>query len=307
MSAADGHWAEQPERGSLALMRLTVWAARRLGRRAIAPVVWLVVLYFYVSGARARRAIAAYQRRLTQAGGLAAPLPRTLPVYRQYLAFAHAILDKFDAWRGRITPASLDIADPDGLHAQMGRGRGQILVGSHLGNIEICRALAQQAGTLKLNVLVHDKHAARFNRLLGEAGGGLRMIQVSELDAGVMLDLAERLERGEWLAIAGDRVPLRGDRTTPVQFLGDTALLPQGPWLLAGLLGCPVNLLFCTRHGARYRVSLERLRERVQWTRATRPARIAELAQGYADRLAAHCRQAPLQWFNFYPFWKDDA
>ncbi len=45
MSAADGHWAEQPERGSLALMRLTVWAARRLGRRAIAPVVWLVVLY----------------------------------------------------------------------------------------------------------------------------------------------------------------------------------------------------------------------------------------------------------------------
>ncbi|MEN4922894.1 glycosyl transferase [Achromobacter spanius] len=307
MNAPESHWAGQRERGSPALMRLTAWAARKLGRRAVAPVVWLVVLYFYAFGGRARRAIAQYQRRLAGSGALAAPLPRAFPVYRQYLAFARAMLDKLDVWQGKITMANLDIADPDGLHAQMGHGRGQILIGSHLGNIEICRALAEQTGALRLNVLVHSKHAAHFNRLLSEAGGGLRMIQVSELDAPVMLDLAQRLERGEWLAIAGDRVPLRGDRTTPVNFLGAAALLPQGPWLLAGLLRCPVNLLFCTRHGARYRVSMERLSDGIEWTRATRQARIADWTQRYADRLAAQCRLAPLQWFNFYPFWKDDA
>lgn len=307
MNAADQHWAGQAERGSPALMRLTAWAARRLGRRVVAPVVWLVVLYFFVFGGRARRAIALYQRRVARSGQLAAPLPRVFPVYRQYLAFADAMLDKLDVWQGRITTARLDIADPDRLHAQMGHGRGQILVGSHLGNIEICRALAQQAGALRLNVLVHNKHAVHFNRLVSEAGGGLRMIQVSELDAPAMLDLAQRLDRGEWLAIAGDRVPLQGDRTTPVNFLGATALLPQGPWLLAGLLRCPVNLLFCTRDGTRYRVSMERLSDGIEWTRSTRQARIAEWAQRYADRLAAHCRLAPLQWFNFYPFWKDDA
>lgn len=307
MNASDRHWAGQPERGSATLMRLTAWTARTLGRRVVAPVVWTVVLYFYVCGGRARRSIAAYQRRLVQSGPLAAPLPRHMPVYRQYLAFAHAILDKLDAWQGKIPMSSLDIADADGLHAQMGSNRGQILVGSHLGNLEVCRALAQQNGTLRLNVLVHDKHAVHFSRLLREAGGGLRMIQVSELDAPAMLDLAQRLDRGEWLAIAGDRVPLHGERCTPVDFLGATALLPQGPWLLAGLLRCPVNLLFCTRHGARYRVAMERLCDGIEWTRATRQARIAELAQRYADRLAAHCRMAPLQWFNFYPFWKDDA
>jgi predicted LPLAT superfamily acyltransferase len=307
MNVADRHWADQPERGSPALMRLTAWAARTLGRRLVAPVVWLVVLYFYVFGARARRAIAAYQRRLARSGDMPVPLPRSMPVYRQYLAFAHAILDKLDVWQGKITMASVDIADPDGLHGQMGAGRGQILVGSHLGNIEVCRALAERTGALKLNVLVHDKHAAHFGRLLNEAGGALRMIQVSELDAPAMLDLAQRLDRGEWLAIAGDRIPLQGDRTTSVDFLGAAAPFPQGPWLLAGLLRCPVNLLFCTRHGSRHRVAMERLSDGVEWTRATRQARIADLAQRYADRLAAHCRQAPLQWFNFYPFWKDDA
>ncbi|MCW0206262.1 MAG: glycosyl transferase [Achromobacter sp.] len=307
MSVIERHWADQPERGSLVLMRLTAWAARNLGRRLVAPLVWAVVLYFYVFGARARRAVAEYQRRLAQSGEMPVPLPRNLPVYRQYLAFADAILDKLDVWQGKITMASLDIADPDGLHGQMGTGRGQILVGSHLGNLEICRALAERTGALKLNVLVHDKHAAQFSRLLDEAGGALRMIQVSDLDAPAMLDLAQRLDRGEWLAIAGDRVPLQGDRTTPVDFLGATALFPQGPWLLAGLLRSPVNLLFCTRHGSRYRVAMERLSDGIEWTRATRQARIAGLAQRYADRLAAHCRLAPLQWFNFYPFWKDDA
>ncbi|CUJ55036.1 LpxL/LpxP family acyltransferase [Achromobacter xylosoxidans] len=307
MTAADPHWAGQRERGNPALLRLTAWAARRIGRRAVAPVIWLVVLYFYVFGPRARRAIGAYQRRLARGGALAAPLPTPFPVYRQYLAFAQALLDKLDVWQGRITLADLDIDDPDGLQAQMGVGRGQILVGSHLGNIEVCRALAEQSGRLHLNVLVHTRHAVNFGRLLEEAGGGLRMIQVSELDAGVMLDLAQRLERGEWLAIAGDRVPLKGDRSAQVELLGDAALLPQGPWLLAGLLRCPVNLLFCTRHGARHRMSMERLADAVEWTRATRQAEIARWAQRYADRLGAQCRQAPLQWFNFYPFWKDDA
>ena len=102
-------------------------------------------------------------------------------------------------------------------------------------------------------------------------------------------------------------MPLKGDRSTEVALLGEPALLPQGPWLLAGLLRCPVNLLFCTRQGARYRVSIARLSDAIEWSRATRQAQIALWTQRYADRLGAHCRQAPLQWFNFYPFWKDDA
>ncbi|HAB64830.1 MAG TPA: glycosyl transferase, partial [Pseudomonas sp.] len=37
-----GHWAQQRERGSPVLMRLTAWLARHLGRRAIAPLLRLI-------------------------------------------------------------------------------------------------------------------------------------------------------------------------------------------------------------------------------------------------------------------------
>jgi predicted LPLAT superfamily acyltransferase len=301
------HWASRAERGVPLLMRLTAWAARTFGRRTMRPLIGVIVFYFYCFGRSARRSIAAYQQRL-RAYGAAAALPARRPVYGQFLAFADAILDKLDAWQGRITRQDIDVRDPHGLHAQMNGARGQILVGSHLGNLEVCRALIERSGELRLNVLVHTRHAAAVNRLLEQAGASnLRLFQVGDLDAAAMLQLHERIEHGEWLAIAGDRVPVRGERTVDVAFLGAPARLPQGPWLLAGLLRCPVNLLFCTKIEGRYRVTLERLADSVTWTRGRRDDEVRHWAQRYADRLAEECREAPQQWFNFYPFWNDHA
>jgi len=158
-----------------------------------------------------------------------------------------------------------------------------------------------------MNVLVHTKHAEQFNRLLGEAGAShLRLIQVSELNPAVMLQLNQRLENGEWLAIAGDRVPLHGGRNVQVNFLGHPAAFPQGPWLLAGLLKCPVNLMFCLKQAGRYRVILEPFADAVHWRRSDREQVIADWTARYAERLGHYCLQAPHQWFNFYPFWKTD-
>jgi predicted LPLAT superfamily acyltransferase len=301
------HWADHRERGSFWLMRFTVAATRLLGRRLLAPLLYAIVLYFFATGRTARRSAHQYQAHLAAWSHQAALRPTSGSVFRQFMAFAESLLDKLDVWHGRIGLQHLEVDDPAGLRPQThsGVGRGQMLVGAHLGNLEVCRALAEMGKKARMNVLVHTKHAESFNRLLGEAGANhLRLIQVSELDPGVMLQLSECLERGEWLAIAGDRVPLHGARCSEVEFLGQPALLPQGPWLLAGLLQCPVNLLFCLKHNGRYRISLEHFANRIEWRRQDRDQVLAHAAQRYADRLAARCLEAPLQWFNFYPFWK---
>ncbi|WP_431733586.1 hypothetical protein [Kingella kingae] len=40
-----------------------------------------------------------------------------------------------------------------------------------------------------------------------------------------------------------------------------------------------------------------------QWKRANREQEIRQFAQRYADELAQHAAEVPLQWFNFYDFW----
>ena len=289
------------------LMQLTAFGVKLLGRRLLSPVLYGIVLYFFVFGGRARRSIGQYQQRLADWSGQSALRPTRRRVFGQFMAFADALLDKLDVWNGRLKIEDIDIIDPALLRNQLRAERGQMLVGAHLGNLEVCRALAELGEKVTMNVLVHTKHAEQFNRLLGEAGAShLRLIQVSELNPAVMLQLNQRLENGEWLAIAGDRVPLQGGRQVRVDFLGQPAAFPQGQWLLAGLLKCPVNLMFCLKREGRYRVILEPFAEAVVWRRSDRDQVIAHWAGRYAERLGHYCLQAPQQWFNFYPFWKTD-
>ena len=303
----DKHWADHEERGSFLLMQLTAWAAKRLGRRVLSPLLYGIVLYFFLFGRQARKSAWEYQRRLTQWSARPELLPTQRRVFGQFMAFADSLLDKLDVWNGKLRLEQIDIVDPAGLRTQLRGQRGQMLVGAHLGNLEVCRALAELGEKVTMNVLVHTKHAERFNRLLGEAGAThLRLIQVSELNPMIMLQLSERLDRGEWLAIAGDRVALHGGRNAKVDFLGGTAAFPQGPWLLAGLLKCPIHLIFCLKGANGYRVILEPFADAIEWRRSDRQQVIGQWAQRYADRLSHYCLQAPQQWFNFYPFWKSD-
>ncbi|MDD1013996.1 glycosyl transferase [Pseudomonas rubra] len=307
MSQGEQHWAQRQERGSFWLMKLTALGIKLLGRRLLSPVLYGIVLYFFVCGRRARLSIWQYQQNLADWSGQASLRPSLRRVFGQFMAFADALLDKLDVWNGKLRLEQIDIIDPGQLHTQLRAERGQMLVGAHLGNLEVCRALAELGEQVTMNVLVHTKHAERFNRLLGESGAtNLRLIQVSELDPAIMLQLSQRLERGEWLAIAGDRVPLQGARTVEVDFLGHRAAFPQGPWLLAGLLKCRLNLFFCLKQQGRYQVILEPFAQAIEWRRGQRDRVIADWAGRYAERLGHYCLQAPQQWFNFYPFWKTD-
>src|SRR5262249_57318797 len=120
------------------------------------------------------------------------------------------------------------------------------------------------------------------------------------------IELKECVERGEWLAIAGDRTPVhRQSRTCRVPFLGGEASFPVGPYILAALMGCPVYLMFCLREGSRHTVHFERLADSVSLPRYDRERGLRELAARYAQRLEHYCLLAPLQWYNFYDFWTD--
>ena len=234
-------------------------------------------------------------------------LPKRGAVFQQFLAFGGAICDRFAVWQHKIRYEDLVLDDPDDVYALIKDRslRGQIFVCSHVGNIEVCRALVSHHQGFKLNVLVHSRHAQAFNEALEKAGADrIQLIQVMDLDAALMMELHQRIDAGEWLAIAADRVPVRGEKTVAVSFLGEKANMPQGAWLLAGLLKTRVHTLFCVKQQGRYHLKLRRFLDRTDWKRNEREAAVAAAAQQFADVLAQECAQNPLQWFNFYDFWK---
>jgi len=297
-------WAGTRERGAYFMMRLTLLGIRVFGRWVMLPVVHLVALYFFLFGRSGRDASLDYLRRVQAAVPEAGLKPTWRHSYRHFRAFGTAILDKIDTWSGRMKYQDVVFEQRADMTRAAEQPRGVVVFGSHLGNLEVLRALGTLGSRVKLNVLVHTKHADYFNRIMQLAGAtDVELVQVTSLDPTTAFALREKVDRGEWVVITGDRVPVHGGRTVDVTLLGDTAPLPIGPYIIAGLLQCPVHLLFCLRRSGRNHVYFEHFADRIEWTKATRNAVLQDCARRYAARLEHYLRLAPLQWFNFYPFW----
>ena len=125
--------------------------------------------------------------------------------------------------------------------------------------------------------------------------------------------LADRVEQGAYIILAGDRTPIGSEKAVAeVDFLGAKAPFPTGGALLALLLKCPLRMMTCTRRAsisgdpagsARYRVKFASLDESPAAPRREREAWLKRMAQAYADNLAAEILRSPRDWFNFYDFW----
>ncbi|NNG21869.1 LpxL/LpxP family acyltransferase [Telluria aromaticivorans] len=294
------HWAAINEASFVGGMRLLFWVCRVFGRWPFRVVLYPVLAWYVATQARARRASSGYLARVGAPHGFTG-------VLRHFGAFAEAILDKMLIWGGLFDLSKVTVHGDAPLLEMIKQGRGALLLCSHLGNLDLCRALSMRTPGLRITVLVHTRHAEAFNAMLGKLDprSQLNLMQVTEMTPAMAMVLSERIERGEFVVIAGDRVPVASQpRVARVPFMGDTAAFPIGPYVMASVLGCPMYALFSTRQGDAYELHFERLRERVSLPRATRGAALAELAGEYAARLEHHARCAPLEWFNFYDFWQ---
>jgi len=293
------HWADLQELGSAWGLGALYFIYRRFGRWPFRLALLPVLGYFLSFAGAQRRASAQFLARAR----VRAPL--FLAVARHFWAFAEAVLDKLVACKGGLKLEDVDFEGRDAVQDLLDRNRGLLLIGSHLGNLEVCRVMARLRPGLVVHVLVHTRHAENFNRLLRrlDPSAGVHLVQVSEFGAGQAAWLSERIALGEVALIAGDRSPLNQGRTVQADFLGAKAPFSQGPFALASALGCPVFLIFCLKKKGGFRVIYEPFAESLTLPRVGRLEALQTHVQRYAARLEFRCLQTPYQWFNFFDFW----
>jgi predicted LPLAT superfamily acyltransferase len=98
------------------------------------------------------------------------------------------------------------------------------------------------------------------------------------------------------------------NRSVHAPFLDRPAPFPEGPFILASLLACPVYLIFCLAEGRQhYRVFIEPFADPLILPRGKRQEVLERAIAHYAERLEAYCLRAPTQWFNFFDFWEQGS
>lgn len=294
-------------------MRFMIRVFTLFGRKPFQLLLFFVTAVFWLTGGKQRRASRDYLTNVrARFRALNMPIPAGLNSYRHFLRFGSSMLDKVAGWSGKLTWGKDVVFAPgaaDVLNAPSPGGK--LILASHLGDIEVCRALAETGMIKRINALVFREHAALFQKVIAEVApqSVLNLISVADITPGLAIMLQDKIRAGEWVAIVGDRIALSGSqqntrRITFSPFLGKAAPFPQGPFILASLLKCPVVLMFALKEQGQLVIHSEEFAGQIVLPRKNRGETLQHYISHYATRLEYHTLRSPLDWFNFYPFWQ---
>ena len=306
------HWAQQDEVKGLWGMRLMLRVWELLGRRAFTVLLWPVIGVYWLIARPARQASRQWMARVKQElRQRSMPVPSRLISFFHFMRFGNAMLDKVASWRGELK-LHRDIVFAHGASEALNIAapQGKLLLASHLGDVEACRALAQLEGSKIINALVFSENAQRFKQIMSEMApeAGVNLMSVTDIGPDTAIAIKEKLARGEGGALVGDRIavnPQRGGEWRVIwsRFMGQPAPFPQGPFILASILRCPVVLIFALRQQGKLVLHCEPFADPLRLPRGERQQALQDTVDRYAQRLEHYALMSPLDWFNFFDFW----
>lgn len=288
-------WLRQRERSNPFWLHTIVWIALYLGRPVARALLYPITAYFVLFSGPSRVASRQYLQRV-----LGHPA-RISHLFRHYHTFAQTLLDRLFVYAGRESIFRLHVDGFELLERFIADRQACVLVGAHVGNVDLLRTLAVVEKRLSIRALMYPENAGLimgiFRRINPELCGGI--IELGRPQS--FIEMAEFLEGGGCVALLGDRT-MRDEKRVSCRFFGTPAWFPEAPVRLARHFGAPLLLFACLHRGdAEYDVRFELLDDFRSEPRTTTP----ETIQRYAARLEDLCRESPYNWFNFYDFWDD--
>ncbi|MDC7124185.1 MAG: glycosyltransferase [Spirochaetales bacterium] len=321
IKADSSHWTEQKEKGGSTFgMKLLFRLFSLLGGRAFRVILYPVVFFFFLFSPGTRKISRSYLNRVREMKNESGPVKNS-DVYRHIFSFSYSLLEKFSAWAGKTHSDQLE-QDSQGvteLKGQLQQKKGAVIICSHLGNMEMLRAFASlEAGeglpSFGIHSIVDFSGTAKFNKALKEINpeSMVHLVNASDMGVNTIIELKEAIDSGDLVIIAGDRTAKNNKmKTTPVNFLGEEALFPQGAFVMTTLLDSPVYFMFGVRSDDRdfsspYEFHVYKSEYQHGSSRTGRKTIVRNLTEEYVGYLEKLCLEHPYQWYNFYDFWKKD-
>ncbi len=279
---------------------ILMWVYRHLGQRACRMLVWVVVLVAYPFLGRARAASSEFMQQWRTHTG-----QRGCSAFRHLLTFAYTLADRLACRMGLWGHERVNVCTPDALQEMLARYRhreGMFCLASHLGCFDMLRVLfaePQPGGGGEIHVFMDTAATEAFSRMQGRyaSRSDLYVHAVQELGVGMSIHMAQKLEDGAIVVMAGDRLWREGERAVlKKMFFGREARFPRGCFSWAAALGVPVYTFCLAEQGGRYDLYIRRLSEQSE-------NRAPHLAERYVRTLEEWCARYPENWFNFYSYW----
>ncbi len=309
--------------------KLTFFCLKILPSPVLRFLAFPIGFFYWIFSKNARRFSADYGRVISKAMESGKFQETSQPRNKKYrhntmkhiISFALNLVENIQAWAGKFSfenNVCWQNDDVQDLVKNIDSGKGTLLVISHLGNAQMLKGLATsgESGTrrkMSITTISDANISAGFNALLQQinSDSGFHLVSSDNIGPETILLLQERLEKGEVVVIAGDRISAHTNRNIEIDFFGRKAYFPYGVFLLISILNVPVYFINGLRHKdfslkSRYDMFVRKNPLEFNCSRKEREERIRQSAENYAGNLEELCIRHPYQWYNFFTFWHEN-
>ena len=304
MNASGAGWQGQTGGGSFGIRAVT-FMVKNFGASFVYFFMAFAIPFYVLSKNGGRRDIWGFYRRRMGFGRWKS----FRSLWGCYYCFGKVVIDKFASYGGATEGYSVDIdayasAVQGEIHASED---GAIITSAHVGNLEALGTLFSQhdkecyctvySGERE-DILEKRAEALRTNHIhlipVPPGGGAEYIFEINNAldEGGVVLMMSDRMTegaRGIWCSLFGKEVEI-----------------PAAAFAMSVKMDVPLYTAFVMRTGyCRYKII---------WKKIDFPDkdsadkdRIVARAEEFCRRLEDIVRKYPLQWFNFYDFWRENS
>src|SRR5574344_275697 len=305
-------WFQQKEQaaGSNRLI-LTWWIYKYFGEAPIRLIANAMAFFTYIFAKEQRNAIKKYLNILSdykKDTSLKYSFFKGFQIFKNY---ANSLADKMIAFSGNFKETNIQFFNEDDgsrkVIENVESGKGMFFITTHIGNAELIRTLLFSSKYKKkprVNVFMETKHCEIFNNFINHIAlqTNLDLFGVEDIDINTSIITKERLDNGELVFMAGDRVSSQNtERVYQTKFLNHEIELPVGTLKFAQIMEVPVFFITCVKNNNKYEIHTQEFVSDY----SSKKERLADLKEKYCKFLEEFTLKYPYQFYNFFDIFKD--
>jgi len=286
---------EGKSRGTLLGYKIYIFFLQNFGISSAYFILHLVIFYYILFSPRSNRDTYTYFRKRH----CDSKWKSAVNVYKSYYTFGQTLTDKVaisTGLREKFTYTHDGIEHIDNL---LQKNQGGILISGHVGNFEISHYFLEDRYSIsKISMVTTMAEHENIQEYMEQISvkSHLKFIVVED-DMSHIFKIHKAIDEGGLVVFTGDRY-MPGTKVLNETFLGKETSFPMGPYLLASRLNMPVLFVYFMKGEKRHYDLYART--------AQFKARDAEgLLREYTQSMEWILKKYPLQWFNYFDFWKD--
>ncbi|MEX1192680.1 MAG: lipid A biosynthesis acyltransferase [Brumimicrobium sp.] len=280
-------------KGNLLGYRIFAFSIRKLGLRFSYFVLYFVATYYFLFSWKSSKSIYYYFRKRLKYG----VFKSTCSIYKSYYIFGQTLIDRIAISSGLKDKFTYQFDGVEKIRETLDKGNGGVLISAHIGNFEISEYFFDDFDeNMQINLVTTDRERAIIKEYLKSLSIKSRAQYILiEDDMSHIFNFHKALSKNQFICITGDRY-MEGNKSYEVDFLGEKAHLPAGPFLIGSKLKVPVLFVYVMKeknfhyHLYAREADLDFRNEKV-------------LLQSYVDSITSMVEKYPLQWFNYFDFW----